>query len=236
MGILPAVAPPPKTPPSPLQALRELAVDVFDPRRFPWIYLGIFLVSGVITGFPTLRQVFVYHRAEIASGELWRIWTGHLVHFGWVHYLADGLLFMVIGWALERSQRGYGRLSLLLLPVAVSGAVFFFDPKMTVYGGLSGVNVGLLIFLACRGWQHDLLDWFWPAVLGIHVLELWLEARNKGVGGGAIRFDDPTIRVATIAHVGGVVYGLGMWAVLFVQRHKHRPPGKTPPAESPAGS
>ena len=55
---------------------------------------------------------------------------------------------------------------------------------MNIYGGLSGVNVGLLVFLACRGWQRNLLDWFWPAVLVIHVVEVFLEIHNHGTGGG----------------------------------------------------
>jgi membrane associated rhomboid family serine protease len=88
---------------------------------------------------------------------------------------------------------------------------------MNIYGGLSGVNVGLLVFLACRGWQQNLLDWFWPAILVIHVVEVLLEIRNHGVGGGAIRFDDSSIRVATMAHIGGALYGVGAWGILALR-------------------
>jgi len=194
--------------------MRALLKDILDPRRLPWIYLAVALVAGVVTASSALRTVFVYNRAAIAHGELWRIWTGHLVHFGWTHYLADGALFVVIGWALERSNPLCGKISLILLPMAVCAALFWFDPSMNIYGGLSGVNVGLLVFLACRGWQRNWFDWFWPAILGIHVLEVLLEIHNHGTGGGAIRFDDPSIHVATVAHIGGVIYGVATWGVV----------------------
>lgn len=194
--------------------MRALLKDFLDPRRLPWIYLAIVALSGFAVAWPPLRAALVYQRDAIAQGEVWRVWTGHMVHFGWPHYLADGALFSVIGWFFERDHRGFGRLSLLVLPVAVSAALFWFDPGMRIYGGLSGLNVGLLVFLACRGWQSDWRNWFWPAILGVHVLEVLWELHNHGTGGGAIRFDDPTIRVATVAHIGGAIYGVIAWFVI----------------------
>ena len=202
--------------------MRALLKDVLQPRRLPWIYLAITIASGAVVTWPEARAALVYHRDAITHGEVWRVWTGHLVHFGWPHYLADGALFILIGWFFERDNRWLGRLSLVLLPVAVCAALYWFDPGMIIYGGLSGVNVGLLVFLACRGWQRDWKDWFWPAILGIHVAEVFWEIHNHGTGGGAIRFDDPSIRVATIAHIGGVVYGVIAWALIAVHAKRER--------------
>ncbi|MFT3867430.1 MAG: rhombosortase [Nibricoccus sp.] len=200
--------------------MREQIKDILDPKRLPWLYLAICVVATFAVAIPSIRPALVYNRAAIAQGELWRIWTGHLVHFGWPHGLADGSLFVLIGWALERTQKKFSHWSLLIQPVIISAALFWFDPKMNIYGGLSGLNVGLLVFLACRGWHKDRLDWFWPAILLIHVVEIFLEIRNQGHGGGAIRFDDSSIRVATIAHIGGALYGVASWGVLALQRQK----------------
>lgn len=203
--------------------MRELLKDILDPKRLPWLYLAVVLAAAVAVAVPAIRPALVYNRAAIAQGELWRIWTGHIVHFGWPHGLADGALFVVIGWALERSQRSVSHWSLLVLPAVVSASLFWFDPSMNIYGGLSGVNVGLLVFLACRGWQRNLLDWFWPAVLVIHVVEVFLEIHNHGTGGGAIRFDDASIHVATVAHIGGAIYGVSAWGLLALRAHASRP-------------
>jgi len=194
--------------------MRALIKDILDPRRLPWTYIVVFLAAGIVTASQTLRDFFVYNRYDIAHGEIWRIWTGHIVHFGWPHFVADGALFVVIGWALERSHPLCGKVSLIVLPLVVSISLFWFDPSMNIYGGLSGVNVGLLVFMACRGWQKNWLDWFWPAILGIHVVEVFLEIHNHGTGGGAIRFDNPEIHVATVAHIGGAIYGVSTWALL----------------------
>lgn len=208
--------------------MREQIKDILDPKRLPWLYLAICVVATFAVAIPSIRPALVYNRAAIAQGELWRIWTGHIVHFGWPHGLADGSLFVLIGWYLERTQRTFSYWSLLLQPMVVSAALFWFDPQMNIYGGLSGLNVGLLVFLACRGWHRDRLDWFWPAILLIHVIELYLEIRNQGHGGGAIRFDDSGIRVATIAHIGGALYGVACWGILALQQKEK----KTAPSEN----
>ncbi len=197
--------------------MRALLKDILDFRRFPWLYLAVVIAAGIATASLTLRDALIFNRIDINHGQLWRIWTGHIVHFGWPHYVADGALFLVIGWALERASPLCGRVSLFLLPLIVSATIYWFDPSMNIYGGLSGVNVGLLVFMACRGWQKNWLDWFWPAILGIHVLEVLLEIHNHGTGGGAIRFDNPDIRVATMAHIGGAVYGVAAWGILALR-------------------
>jgi hypothetical protein len=117
-------------------------------------------------------------------------------------------LWLIIGWAVERAHPAMARLGVVFMPLAVTGAVYLFDQEMMRYAGLSGLNVGFLIFLALCGWQRSWRDWFWPAVLAIHVLELVFEANW---GHGMIQFDDPTVRVATIAHLGGLAYGAAMW-------------------------
>lgn len=206
--------------------MRELIKDILNPRYIPWLYLLVAFSAVLPTAWPELRPYLIYNRIDISHGELWRIWTGHLVHFGWPHYLADGALFIVIGWAFQQSQPSFSRVSLLILPAVVSASIFWFDPAMNIYGGLSGINVGLLVFLACQGWQRNWMDWFWPAILGVHVIEVLLEIRNRGVGGGAIRFDDATIHVATIAHIGGAVYGVTTWGILALLARKTKHPTK----------
>jgi rhomboid family GlyGly-CTERM serine protease len=178
------------------------------PARFPWGFLLVALASSASILTPGWRDALVYDRGAIEAGQLARLWTGNFVHFGWLHFLADTGLWLIIGWFVERAHPWTARASIVLLPLAVTGAVYFFDPQMMRYAGLSGMNVGFLVFLALTGWQKSWRDWFWPAILGIHVLELVLESTW---GHGAIEFDEPAIRVATIAHIGGIAYGIGLW-------------------------
>ncbi|MGC4072006.1 MAG: hypothetical protein QM760_05725 [Nibricoccus sp.] len=50
------------------------------------------------------------------------------------------------------------------------------------------------------------------------MLELILESTW---GHGAIEFDTPGIRVATIAHIGGIAFGLVLWIWINLRRKKH---------------
>jgi hypothetical protein len=111
----------------------------------------------------------------------------------------------------------FSRVALLAMPAFISAVIYWFDPEMARYGGLSAVNLGLLLFLALQGWQRNWADWFWPAVLVIYVGEVIFEIVQGGRGGGMIRFDDPAIRVATSAHLASAGYALLAW---FVARRR----------------
>ncbi|MBA4137897.1 MAG: rhombosortase [Opitutus sp.] len=177
-----------------------------------WYFGAVFLFALVAQLLPTWREHLIYERAAVGGGEFWRIWTGHAVHFGWPHFVADGGLLLIIGWTLGREFPRTSWLGLLLMPPFISAVIYFLDPEMTRYAGLSALNLGLLLLLAARGWKGDLRDWFWPAIVVIYVVELSYEIWKGGQGGGFITFDEPGVKVATSAHLGAVAYALAAWA------------------------
>ncbi len=189
--------------------------------RFPH---GCLLVAAFTVGVAILpggNEAMIYRREAIAGGEWWRLWTGHGVHYGWLHLVVDTGLFVIIGRVLER-QRPLGfRVALVAMPVWVSAVLFYFDPDMPRYAGLSALNVGFLVFLSGINWQADWRDWFWPSILGLHVVEAVIELY---AGHGMVVFDDPSVRISTLAHVAGAVFGLLWWAGVnwTARRRRHR--------------
>jgi rhomboid family GlyGly-CTERM serine protease len=188
----------------------------------PWTAWTIALLAVVIQAIPGLRGVLIYDRSGLAGGELWRVWTGHLVHFGWPHLVVDAGLLVILGWAGERRYPAFTRWGLLLMPAFVSASIYWFEPSMQRYGGLSAVNLGLLLYVAAQGWRRDWTDWFWPAVIAIYIGELVFEYYRGGQGGGAIRFDDASVSVATGAHLASAVYAL--LALAFARLRRPPPP------------
>ena len=186
----------------------------------PWAAFGVALVSVGIQAIPGLRDELVYERTALANGELWRAWTGHLVHFGWPHLVVDAGLLFILGWFGERRYPAFTRWGLLLMPPFISAAIYWFDPTMQRYGGLSAVNLGLLLYVAAQGWRRNWTDWFWPAVIAIYIGELIFEHYRGGQGGGAIRFDDASIRVATGAHLASAAYAA--LALVFARLMQNR--------------
>ncbi len=193
----------------------------------PWFYLAVLALALVIQLFPAWRGALIYERDALAAGELWRAWTGHLVHFGWPHFGADTALLLIIGWTIGREFPRASWLGLLLLPPFISAAVYWTDPAMQRYAGLSAVNLGLLLLLAARGWKGDRRDWFWPAIVVIYVAELAYEIHRGGRGGGFIAFDDPDVKVATSAHLAAAAYALVAWLVARFADRRTRPADET---------
>lgn len=180
-------------------------------RQFPWIFLILAVLALAIQLNPTWRDPLIYQREEIR--QLWRLWTGHWVHFGWPHFIVDTGLFLILGWMLERRHPRITYTSLVFMPLFISLVIYLFDPEMQRYAGLSALNLGLLLIVALQGWQRDWRDWFWPAVLVIYVAEIIFEIMSGGSGGGMIRFDDPQVIVATSAHIAGAIYAVVAWRI-----------------------
>lgn len=176
--------------------------------RWPWAAWVVAVAAVVIQGVPGWREALIYERAALAHGELWRAWTGHLVHFGWPHLVVDAGLLVILGWYGERDYPAFTRWGLVLMPPFVSAAIFWLEPTMQRYAGLSALNLGLLLYVAVRGWGRNWTDWFWPAVIAVYIGELIFEHYRGGQGGGAIRFDDASVRVATGAHLASAVYAI----------------------------
>lgn len=180
------------------------------------------LAALIIQLFPEWRASLLYERAGVAEGQFWRIWTGHLVHFGWPHFVVDAGLLLIVGWFAENRHPWFTRIALVLMPAFISACMFWLEPGMARYGGLSALNLGLLVYVAAEGWRHDRTEWFWPAVIVIYVAELAYEYYRGGQGGGAIRFDDPGIRVATGAHLAAAGYVLLALGAAFLRRRARK--------------
>jgi rhomboid family GlyGly-CTERM serine protease len=204
-------------------SVRRTLNEIFEPQRIPWVFLVLTIAALAAQLIPGSEPLLVYDRTAVVQGEFWRIWTGHLVHFGWPHFIADAGLFLILGRLLEREHPVASYVSLVGMPLAIAVAMYWGDPDMVRYGGLSAVNFGLLVFLALQGWQKNWIDWFWPLVISIYVLEVVVEERSRhGSGGGMIQFNDPSIRVATMAHVGGAVFGALVWLVGYLRARRCR--------------
>ncbi len=202
----------------------EASPRLLLPGKPPWLFIVFSALALLIQCNPAWREALIYERDALARGQLWRAWTGHWIHFGWPHFFPDTGLFLIVGWLLEERHKLFARLAVFLMPAVISAAIYWFDPGMIRYGGLSALDLGLLLYLAAQGWQRKWSDWFWPAVLAIYLLEIILESRHSGHGGGTIRFDEPSIRIATGAHLAGAAYALLACLSAHLTR-KRRPAG-----------
>ena len=107
--------------------------------------------SILATVSPGLSSIFIFDRSALLRGEVWRLSSCHLVHFGSIHLAYNLLAFGAAGWIIER--KGYPRFGWLCLAMAffVSTALFILKPEMAFYGGLSGMACGSIFYGALMG-------------------------------------------------------------------------------------
>lgn len=176
---------------------------------------------------------FVLDRGAVEAGEVWRLWTGHLVHATTAHFAFDvgvgALVLLFVPW----------RRALLLLPPLVGIAVLGLRSDLALYTGFSGVLHGLTVLagihLARSGTRFERVAAA-LLLLGV-VLKASVEALfglsvfTSGIDmGGAVTYE---------AHLVGVVGGfllaaLDLPSVLRASRSP-RPARVTADVEGDAG-
>lgn len=170
------------------------------------------LLAVFIFAWPRLGEVLIYQRAGIAAGQVWRLWTGHLVHYTVSHLFWDVLVFAAAGSWLEWIAPRLTRWFYLLAPPVISGVLLLGDPTLQRYAGLSGLATGVLVLLALIQWRRDRdgPSWFWPSVLLLVVIKTGVEISTHAP---LFAHFASGIRVAPLAHIGGIGCALATYAV-----------------------
>lgn len=160
---------------------------------------ALFQLSGD-DGLTWLR----YHRDAIATGELWRLITAHLIHLNWAHLIGN-LLGLAVTWLLIGKNLATPAALLVLLGAAVGCdlGLWLFHPELLWYVGLSGVLHGLLLAGALALARREKLVGFGIAALVVFKL-LW-EQLSGPLPGSEAMIENP---VVVDAHLYGAAGGL----------------------------
>ena len=113
-------------------------------------YQSCVFIFGCAVFFAALQlfqQQFIYQH-DVLLVQPWRLWTGHWVHVGWVHYLLNILAFACLPFLFPYIKQKYFIILLMVLPPLLSISFYIFYPDIFAYAGLSGVLHGLYIFCA----------------------------------------------------------------------------------------
>jgi rhomboid family GlyGly-CTERM serine protease len=153
-----------------------------------------------------------YNREMILKGELWRLWTGHLVHWSPEHFYLDALVFVAQGVVFEHKiGRRYEQL-LMIAAVVISMGLLIFQKDMTVYRGISGlINTQLVLgaglFVFDRRLNHNIRA-FYLSIFALHILKIAYETIYQAPFFSTDALGDMG-RFTPLAHLGGVMAGLG---------------------------
>ncbi len=181
------------------------------PQLLALVLTGLCL--ALQAGGESAQELFQFQREGLAQGQLWRLFTGHFIHLGWSHALMNlaalGLLVYLLAEGLEAA-------SLLGLIVASSLAVdaglWFLQPELEWYVGLSGVLHGLFAGLLLLQWFCRRERYLWLILL------LSVKLGWEGMTGPLpMTADLAGGPVVTVAHLYGALGGvLGAISVILV--------------------
>ena len=153
-------------------------------------------------------EAWVFDRFAIAGGEWWRLITGHWVHSDAAHAGWDIAALLLLGILFE--QRLGWRLPLALLAgtAGVDAWLWWGEPSLSIYCGLSGILNSLLIV----GLLHLWCDFHHPMVL-VTVVGAALKIILEIYIGQALLTQTAWPSVPT-AHAAGFLCGLIMaWRI-----------------------
>lgn len=182
--------------------------DLEELRR-RWLLLATSVVAIAVFALielagSTAVDWFEFRRQDIASGDLWRLYTSQFVHFGLYHAVmnAAGLLFMVVAlyWFLPSIWLVIG---VTLIPLMVGLGMYILAPDVEFYRGFSGVNYGMLAMglLLAVPQQRWLYGFAYLVVLGKILYE-----QQPGYDVDYLR-EEIGVAVAIEAHLAGFCAG-----------------------------
>jgi rhomboid family GlyGly-CTERM serine protease len=178
----------------------------------PWRSLAVAAAALAVAALPDLWPALCVARAAVLSGELWRLWTAHLVHGSGGHLVWNVAALVGLGLLFERTlgNRLWGVL-LVCAPLVGLGALTL-QPGLVSYCGLSGVLNGVWVVGALLSAREEtrsgnrLLAWLFRACVLADLCKIAWEASS-----GAPIFTDAALGdgvAVPIAHALGALGGM----------------------------
>ena len=115
------------------------------PRR--WALPAVLAAAAILIALTgdAGRELLSLYRPAIEQGEVWRLVSGHVAHLGTSHLLLN-LAGLALIWYLVSDYLAPGSW-LIVTAASIAGidvGLWFFEPQLAWYVGLSGVLHGLL--------------------------------------------------------------------------------------------
>jgi rhomboid family GlyGly-CTERM serine protease len=149
------------------------------------------------------QELLEYQRVGLEHGQIWRLLSAHLVHLGWAHavmnLVALALLVSLFG---EPGDLALPAGLLLCSALAVDAGLWFLQPQLDWYVGLSGALHGLLAGLLIVNWRCRNQRYVW--LIGLLSVKL---AWEQLIGPLPMTADIAGGPVVSTAHLYGAAGG-----------------------------
>lgn len=193
------------------ERVKQQYLNFLKQHLFPVSLLALamlFQLSG-----PSVLQALCYERESIFSGQIWRLFSAHLVHLGWAHFSLNMVAFAMVWFLFWREwQQWVWILMFTFISLGTSLGLLMLQPTLDWSVGLSGVLHGLFAAGAIGALNRRLrlalimlsilvLKLIWEQVGSIPGTETW-------IGGSVI----------TAAHFYGAISGTIIAFLLLINK------------------
>jgi rhomboid family GlyGly-CTERM serine protease len=156
---------------------------------------------------------------RVASGEIWRLLTGNLVHFGWAHTLMNTAALLLVSMAFffdYPDKKFCGLLAWCCLCVGLE--IYWLNPEYAPYAGLSGAIHGLIVAGLMQTRAYPM--WMRTSALALIVAKL-IHENSPGYQATDLQALIPAA-VAVESHlygtIAGAIFGGGDWLLSRIKR------------------
>ena len=142
------------------------------PNVLPLVTGAVALACGVLVFAPAgLIDGLAYDRHAILSGEIWRLWSAHLVHFSAQQAGIDAAVFFIAGSVAEK-EIGMRRMAIALALGApcISLGLLLTVPDLSHYRGASGIAMLVALLAGAALWSGGPLNRMLLALLAFGVV------------------------------------------------------------------
>lgn len=173
--------------------------------RIPIITIALAVLAFATFFTAGASAALMLDRERLAAGELWRLWSGHLVHYSPSHLVWDVLVFVACGSFIETSNRKSFALLLVSSATAIGAVLLALLPAMRAYGGLSGLNMALLTYAGVALVRSGSMRAMGVVILSAVTIKIVGE--NFGFPGQLVTFSNH-VRSVPLSHLAGACCGL----------------------------
>lgn len=165
--------------------------------------LGAVVVVYCLWVLQSYLGVLEFDRQQILSGEIWRLWTGHLVHSNSSHFALNIMAAVIIYFTyITRIKSGELLLYSSVFALLISVTLLCIYPSLGWYNGLSGLLHALVAYFSVRlAREEGKIFWAGLVIVWVKVL---VEAILAHSGYENLVGD---MTVITEAHLIGAFFG-----------------------------
>ncbi|MCB1050456.1 MAG: rhombosortase [Acidobacteria bacterium] len=178
-------------------------------RRWLLATAGLLGLCALLALWPTGTAQLEWSRDLIAHGQVWRLWTAHLTHFHFNQWFWDGAMFALLIYLARPFVPGSDVCRLCLISAPIIAISVFSQDSISIYRGLSGIDMALAVFVWARSRSQFAHSRTWLVVGGLIGAKLVAEC----AGISLFVHGESVYQPLALAHVSGSLTGfvMGFW-------------------------